>query len=400
MIAVDPRSTLTARERFPCFDGLRAIAAGAVVLLHVSLISGFTFREGGGVGPYAARGEAGVYLFFVISGYLLYRPFVAARFDEGRVPNLRAYARRRALRIVPAYWVALTILVVVFDTRRRDDITSIGDVVVYYGFLQIYLESTVVGGLQQAWTLCTEMAFYVCLPVWALAMRRRRRPHESVDRVVRRELLGLAGLFALGIVSRWLIVRGLPNGNVPYDNRLDWLPMNADVFALGMGVAVVREWALRHRSPVRAVEAIGRHPGLCWLGAAIAYWAVCTRADLPLGPGADNAGQWMARQVLYAATAVFLLLPAVFGPQDRGLVRRLLRSRAMVAGGLISYGVYLWHEGVLDVWLRGRDLTPLDTAFPPLLVVTLVGTGAIAALSYVLVEKPALARRASVRSRT
>ena len=44
MIAVDPASTLTSRERFPCFDGLRAIAAGGVVLLHVALISGFTFR--------------------------------------------------------------------------------------------------------------------------------------------------------------------------------------------------------------------------------------------------------------------------------------------------------------------------------------------------------------------
>ena len=398
MIAVDPRSTLTSRERFPCFDGLRAIAAGAVVLLHVSLISGFTFREGGGVGQYFARGEAGVYLFFLISGYLLYRPFVAARFDEARVPDLRAYARRRALRIIPAYWVALTILVVAFDTRRRDDITSLGDVVVYYGFLQIYFKSTVVGGLQQAWSLCTEMAFYVLLPIWALAMRRTRRAHEPVDRVVRTELIGLVGLYALGIVTRWLVVRGLPAGNVPYDNRLDWLPMNADLFALGMGVAVVREWALRHRSPVRTVEAIGRHPGLCWIVAAVAYWAVCTRAQLPLGPGANSAGQWMMRQVLYAAASLFLLLPAVFGPQDHGLVRRLLSSRVMVAGGLISYGVYLWHEGVLDVWMRARGLTALDTAFPPLLLVTIVGTVTVAALSYVLVEKPALARRASVRS--
>jgi len=397
MIAVDPRSSLTSRERFPCFDGLRAIAAGAVVLLHVSLISGFTFREGDGVGPYFARGEAGVYLFFVISGYLLYRPFVAARFDEGRVPDLRAYARRRALRIIPAYWLALTILVLAFDTRRRNDITSIGDVVVYYGFLQTYFKSTFVGWLQQAWSLCTEMAFYVFLPLWALGMRRTRRAHEPVDRVLRTELLGLVGLYVLGLVSRWLVVRGLPSGNVPYDNRLDWLPMNADLFALGMGVAVVREWAVRHRSPVRTVEAVGRHPGLCRFLAAVAYWAVCTHAALPLGPGADSAGQWMTRQVLYAAAAVFLLLPAVFGPQDHGLVRRLLRSRVMVAGGLISYGVYLWHEGVLDVWMRARELTPLATAFPPLLLVTLAGTITVAAVSYVVVERPALALRAPAR---
>jgi peptidoglycan/LPS O-acetylase OafA/YrhL len=399
MIAVDPRSVQLSAERFPCFDGLRAIAAGGVVLLHVALISGFTFREADGVGPYFARGEAGVYLFFLISGYLLYRPFVAARFDQAASPGLRAYARRRALRIIPAYWVALTILAVVFDTRERHDISSLGDVIVYYGFLQIYFESTVVGGLQQAWSLCTEMSFYLFLPLWAFVMRRTVRRTENVDHAVRTELAGLAVLFLIGIAARWSVVRGLPAGNVPVDYRLDWLPMNADLFALGMGLAVVREWAQRHREPVRTIDMIGRHPGLWWALAAVSYWAVCTRCGLPLGPGADSPHQWMSRQFLYACTAFFLLLPAVFGPQDQGLVRRLLRSRVMVAGGLISYGVYLWHEGVLDVWMKGRDIKPFLGSFLPLLAVALVGSVALATLSYFAVEKPALARRWPTRTR-
>jgi peptidoglycan/LPS O-acetylase OafA/YrhL len=392
VIAVDPASTLGARERFPCFDGLRAIAAGAVVLLHVSLISGYTFRQSDGVGPYLARGEAGVYLFFLISGYLLYRPFVAARFDGAPGPGLRSYARRRALRIMPAYWVALTILVVIFDVRERNDVSSLRDVIAYYGFLQIYSESTLIGGLQQAWSLCTEMAFYVFLPLWAMAMRRTRRETESANRALNVELIGLAVLYAVGIVTRWLVVRDFPPGNVAVDYRLDWLPMNADLFALGMGLAVTREWSVRRREPVRVLEIVGRHPGACWALAGVAYWAVSTRAHLTLGVGADTPDQWMARQLLYAATAFFLLLPAVFGPQDHGFVRRLLASRVMVAGGLISYGVYLWHEGVLDVWMRARDIQPFRGAFVPMLAVAVVGTVAIATLSYVLVERPALAR--------
>jgi peptidoglycan/LPS O-acetylase OafA/YrhL len=399
MIAVDPRSVQLSAERFPCFDGLRAIAAGAVVLLHVGLISGFTFREAGGLGPYLARGEAGVYLFFLISGYLLYRPFVAARFDHAAAPGLRSYARRRALRIIPAYWVALTILTVVFDTRHRNDISSLGDVIVYYGFLQIYFQSTVVGGLQQAWSLCTEMSFYLFLPLWALAMRRTLRRGENVGRAARAELFGLAILYVIGIAARWLVVRSLPTTNVPVDHRLDWLPMNADLFALGMGLAVVREWALRHRERVRAIDIVGGHPALCWALAALSYWTVSTRCGLPLGPGADSHGQWMARQFLYAATAFFLLLPAVFGPQDQGLVRRLLRSRTMIAGGLISYGVYLWHEGVLDVWMNARDIKPFLGSFPSLLAVTVLGSVVLAIISYVVVEKPALARRWPARSR-
>jgi peptidoglycan/LPS O-acetylase OafA/YrhL len=147
------------------------------------------------------------------------------------------------------------------------------------------------------------------------------------------------------------------------------------------------------------LEVVGRHPGACWALAGVAYWAVSTRVHLTLGVGADGPQQWMARQVLYAATAFFLLLPAVFGPQDQGLVRRLLRSRVMVAGGLISYGIYLWHEGVIDVWMRARDVQPFEGAFLPMLAVGVLGTAAVAALSYVLVERPALSRsrRASDR---
>lgn len=393
MTAVDPQSALAAPERFPCFDGLRALAAGGVLLLHVSFISGYIFRSEDSLGPYLARGEVGVTLFFLLSGYLLYRPFVAARFDHAPGPGLRSYARRRLLRIVPAYWIALTILVVILDSRERNDISSLGDAVVYYGFLQIYFEDTVVGGLQQAWSLCTEISFYAFLPVWVLAMRSTRRSHESNERTLTVELAGLAALFTIGIVARWVVVNDLPSGYVDVDRRLDWLLTNTDLFALGMALAVVREWALRRRRPPPVLEFVGRVPSLWWGLAALSYWAVSTRVGLPLGPGAHTPGQWMARQLLYASTAFFLLLPAVFGPQDQGAVRRVLRAPVVAGAGLISYGIYLWHEGVLDLWMRARDLPAFFSDFAPLLAVTVTGTVAAATVSYVLVERPALARK-------
>jgi peptidoglycan/LPS O-acetylase OafA/YrhL len=396
MIAVDPRSALASTDRFPCFDGLRALAALGVLVLHVSLISGYSFRHEGGLAPYFARGEVGVYLFFLISGYLLYRPFVAARLDHAPLPDVRAYARRRLLRIVPAYWVALTVLIVVFDTRRRADVSSVKDVIVYYGFLQIYFKSTVVGGLQQAWSLCTEMSFYVFLPLWALAMQWTRRHDEHGDRAARVEIGALVALFAVGLLSRWLVVQGF-TGHVDVDRRLDWLPANADLFALGMAVAVVREWSLRRPQPLRALEFVGRQPGLCWALAAVSYWAISTQAGMPRGPGADSPRQWMVRQLLYASTSFFLLLPAVFGHQDQGLVRRFLRARVVVLLGTISYGIYLWHEGVLDVWMHARDIPPFGSSFGSLLAVTLAGTITAAALSYVIVERPALARKTARR---
>ena len=97
--------------RFPLFDSLRAIAALSVLTFHVAAIAGALER--GFAGDVLAMLSRGVILFFVISGFLLYRPFVAARAPRaGPRPSTARYARRRVLRIVPAYWVALTVLAV------------------------------------------------------------------------------------------------------------------------------------------------------------------------------------------------------------------------------------------------------------------------------------------------
>src|SRR5947209_17182952 len=97
--------------RFPLFDGLRAVAALSVLVYHAGYFS--RANEGdGGLSPYLARLNVGVAIFFVISGFLLYRPLLAARMGVGPPVRLRDYARRRFLRIVPAYWVALSLLAV------------------------------------------------------------------------------------------------------------------------------------------------------------------------------------------------------------------------------------------------------------------------------------------------
>ena len=74
-------------------DGARALAALAVLANHVALLSGWTGRHQG-IGQYLARAEVGVSIFFVLSGYLLYRPFVADRFAGRERRDTRDYARR------------------------------------------------------------------------------------------------------------------------------------------------------------------------------------------------------------------------------------------------------------------------------------------------------------------
>ena len=52
-------------------------------------------------------GPIGVAIFFVLSGFLLWRPYVAATFDGAPPPRLGSYVTRRVARIVPGYWCAL-----------------------------------------------------------------------------------------------------------------------------------------------------------------------------------------------------------------------------------------------------------------------------------------------------
>src|SRR4051794_40093700 len=91
------------RSRSAPLDGLRGLAALSVLVYHVALAT---------VGAGAVAGAAGalhfgVPVFFVLSGLLLYLPFVRARMDGRPRPSLRRYAVRRLARIVPAYWAAL-----------------------------------------------------------------------------------------------------------------------------------------------------------------------------------------------------------------------------------------------------------------------------------------------------
>ena len=94
--------------------------------------------------------------------------------------------------------------------------------------------------------------------------------------------------------------------------------------------------------------------------------------------------------LLYGLTAFFFLLPGIFGPQDQGTIRRLLRNRVVQALGVVSYGIYLWHENWIEKFLDWRGIAPFSGDFWPMLGAVLGLTIASAAVSYVLVERPAL----------
>ncbi|HEX6421938.1 MAG TPA: acyltransferase family protein [Acidimicrobiales bacterium] len=374
---------------FAGLDGVRGLAALGVLVTHVALKTGFTVNDARG--HYLARLDVGIAIFFVLSGFLLYRPFVARRLAGGSRPGTRDYLRKRFLRIYPAYWLALTVLVVVLDVRGRDEIQGAWDFAVFYGLLQSYSAHTALGGLQQAWTLTNEIAFYLLLPLWAAgaAWLARRLPAR---RAVAAEMVVLGAAAAGALAFRfWVHTVDTSDPTVgTIDPRLHWLPANFHMFVPGMALALALEWSRGRDRPLRLLEWPRRHPLACWAGAAACFWLVSTQLGLGFQIGASDPGTSMAKEGLYAAVGLLVVLPVALAGATLPRALGWLGSRAMVTLGMLSYGIYLWHEGVLDIYRDIFEVPVFTGSLPAALAVTVVGSVAAAAVSYVLVERPAL----------
>lgn len=395
MTAVDVVTSRPPRPRFPCFDGLRAIAVLAALITHVAYVTGASadapYRS------YTSNLEIGPAIFFMISAFLLYHSYVSDSFDDRQPMRAMSFWWRRLLRVVPAYWLALTGLIVLFDVH----VSGLHDIIIYYGFLQIYDTHRFLGAIPQAWTLCVELSFYAMLPGYAWLLRRWTAGRRLESRL-RMELLGAAALVAICYVYR-SAVYALDGRHAVGRIATHWLPGYLDLFAIGMALAAIHAYVTR-RGTNPAVEWVGRLPWLWWLLAAGCVWLVAVRLGLPRLPLPGNTPiGWTAdcQQILQSLAALFLCLPAVFGAQDRGGVRAFLRWRPVAFIGTVSYGVYLWHEGWLTKWIdwTGRaSLGDLVTGhgpyrastFPLIMVLTLAGAVACATLSYYLVERPML----------
>jgi peptidoglycan/LPS O-acetylase OafA/YrhL len=387
--------------RFALFDSLRGIAVLCIITYHVGSVTGAINTSGTG-DLIAVLGNQALIFFFVISGFLLYRPYAAAHAAGRRRPDTRRYARRRVLRILPAYWTALTVLAIF------PGIVGVftGDWWRYYFFLQEYSNRTIGQGIPPAWSLCVEVTYYISLPMWAILVRRLRSALWPGSWLAS-EAIPLGLVAAFGVLVQVAASRLATSGLLATTllGEITWL-------AIGMSLAVWSVAADHSGRPSRLVQAVVDHPGLCWLGAA----ACLAAATTILHPGGlfniiislrtkQPYARTLAGIALTAGLSVFLIIPAVFGEHAGGIPRRVLAWRPIAWLGLVSYGVYLYHIVVAE--LLGEKLDPfhfsasglglatkIHTATTPILwLLTVAGSAALAAVSYYVVELPFLKRK-------
>lgn len=361
--------------RFPALDGLRAIGALAVLTTHVGFQSGDSLS-----GPFAgllSRMDIGVAVFFAISGFLLYRPHVVAWFEEGEPPLLLPYLRNRALRIVPALWVA--VLLAAFLVPNDQPISWLS-YLRHATFTEIYVDGPTVHGLTQLWSLATEVAFYLLLPFLARLLTSYERPTR---RGVRWRLAVLAGFGLLGPV--WMAsVTATDNARAGL-----WLPGYIGWFAVGMGFALWQVARSSGRLGPSALDTLTKVPGTVW-GIGIALFLIAsTPIAGPYDLSVPTPGQAFVKSLLYTGIAACVVFPAIM-PRPRTVA--VLGGKIGHIAGDLSYSVFVYHLIVLSLVQRVFGQQLFTGSFAALFWPTLVASIAVAAASYYGLERPIMRR--------
>lgn len=338
--------------RMGALDGLRGLAVLIVLASHFS---------SGGLFPFLPApalhgvGKSGVYLFFVLSAYLLARNLLRMPAGSLARPLTWAdYALRRVLRIWPLY---LVVLLASWWTTKQ------GWPVLYdIGDEALWRHLTLREGVSVLWSIPVEFTFYALLPLLVIGMLAMRR-------------FGWPRLVQLGVLAVLLTALGLiwpPAASIENDVRL-W-PYLA-VFLCGAFSAQVEPW-LGH-SPVssRCWGVVALLALLAWCVAIPAVW--CLLRGIPFE--ATITRTWY---LFFGVLWSLLLLGVLHGPRWLQVAFSVWPLRAI---GWVSFSLYLWHMPVLGAARRIGLVEQMPLLAPWLVMAAALS---VATLSYWLIERP------------
>ena len=344
-------------DRAASLTGLRAVAALLIIGTHAAYGTGQLTN--GYLGGLYARLEIGVPIFFVLSGFLLFRPWVRAAAAGTPPPSLSRYAFHRVRRIAPAYVVVVLVAYALYQFRDAGPnpghtwkgllehltLTQIYEPVYFFVMHQ---------GLTQTWSLAVEFAFYAVLPLLAgllltVLCKGSWRPGLL--------LVGLGGVATVTPV--WLSLQ----------HWVDWLPTSAGMwlpahllyFVGGMALAVLQVLGARVRLAIAGPLAVG------------SYLLVSTSIAGDVSSGVATLWQTLLKVALYttvAGTAVAVLVLS----ESNGF-ERLLSAAPVVRLGEISYEIFLLHVVMMEIVMASVLRWPVFTgSWVVVFVVTLAMT--------------------------
>lgn len=369
------------RDHYAELDALRGIAIFAVFMTH---LSGYWGRATGlrldipwidmNFLQVFRYGYLGVPLFFLLSGYLLTWTEEKRR-DQGSY-SLFSYAKRRAFRLVPAYYAAIVLIILL-----RPNDPSTGSVALHLSFLH-GLSPAYPGGLDPVfWSLTPEVIFYASLPLLVLVFRG-----------LWQRLVILAGLVLVSLGAKLYMANGLSFLGEDFGGtRLYFFPTTLlYIFLVGMLL----------RMMVERMEAANGFPR--WRR-PVALICTVAPAALIVFPYYWRQPEFLRSPVSMAAEVlVILFFAAVL--LGSPIMKSVTRWRPLTFFGKISYSVFLLHTTVIFLlfryvlvdlrpWLIGLEGVSVWAAFTVYGLVALAATTVVSYLSFRFIESPFLQRK-------
>jgi peptidoglycan/LPS O-acetylase OafA/YrhL len=400
-----------ARLRIRGLDGARGLAALGVLIAHVA--DYYPAKSSLSAHITALVGVSLIF-FFVLSGFLLFLPYVRALTETASptMPSTKYYAAQRFARVVPAYVVILLITNYVLRTAYVENpmlfpfgsgggtgmITDPWQLIANLTLTQTYIPQFFQTGLNPSWSLSMEYAFYACLPllcavIFAVRKRFSVRPYKlAVFAVVALLVMGFVGKLLAPVLipdydttNPWLINWG-PNWGAVY---LRSFPVNADNYAFGMLAAVVVVAMERRVLTDRISRRVRLYSALAIIPAGILFVLFL----------------YLRRQFETSALALLgaLLILVVVAPSARGrdsMLANWFDVRPVRFLGRVSLSLCLWHFPIM--LLLGRwglmKMGSVSATIENILLVFAIALS-VSTVSFYCVERPAMNAAKRLRNR-
>ena len=391
----DPRASEAGVGNLFGGDGFRGIGTTLIFVAHVfaNADPAPSLVNYGWAKQPIARIDLMLAIFFVLSGYLIARPFVRSFVLGTKRPSIRRFARNRVLRIVPIFYVIALIVLLRLgldgsigptpDNPSGDAPASTWwQVLSIFTFTQTYTGGSATLPIGQAWSLDVEAAYYATIPIAALIAFRFGKPLKTP------RARGIAVLTFIGFL---LLLSIAMRQNA--DNSFALLtspPLIVWVFLPGVALAALEPFAVPwfRGHPARAKR-------FAWSCVVVAAIAALLYMQWDYEAGTTQLHHSLGRRSLLVAIIGFTLIGGMLALQlGTNSAPRWLNNRVTNWIGERSYALYLVHVWVLFeiIHIVGYETEPVLLG-AIMFVVGLPVSLALSGLSMRYIERPCLERR-------